>query len=74
MDSRVNTKTRTEMPDFSPDARIARSMEDISRYLGEISQLLQELAARPDIDNAKLAKIAAATAEIQRVIPVLLMK
>jgi hypothetical protein len=49
-------------------------MEDISRYLGEISQLLQELAARPDIDNAKLAKIAAATAEIQRVIPVLLMK
>jgi hypothetical protein len=72
--SRVSTKSRVEMPDSTPDARIATSMEDISRYLGEIKQLLQELSARPEIDNAQLARIATATAEIERVIPALLLR
>ena len=49
-------------------------MEEISRYLGEIKQLLQELSARPEVDNAQLAKIANAVAEIQRVIPAMLLR
>ena len=67
-------KPRIEMPDLSPNSRIAASMEDISRYVGEIKQLLQDLAARPDVDNAQLAKIATAVAEIQRLIPALLQR
>jgi hypothetical protein len=47
-------------------------MEDISRYLDEISQMLQQLAARPEVDNDQLARIATATAEIQRINPALL--
>ena len=60
------------MPDLSAEARIATSMEDISRYLDEISQMLQQLAARPEVDNDQLARIATATAEIERLIPALL--
>jgi hypothetical protein len=44
------------MSDLTPEARIATSMEDISRYIGEIKQLLQELSQRPGIDNVQLAK------------------
>jgi hypothetical protein len=62
------------MPDSTPEARIATSMEDISRYLGEIKQLLHELSARPGVDNVQLAKIATATGEIGRVIPALLLR
>jgi hypothetical protein len=58
----------------NPEARIATSMADISRYLGEIKMLLQELSARPGIDNVQLAKIATATVEIERVIPALLLR
>jgi hypothetical protein len=72
--SSANKKPRIEMPDYTPDARIAASMEDISRYIGEIKQLLQDLSARPDVDNAQLAKIATAATEIQRVIPAMLLK
>jgi hypothetical protein len=72
--SSANKKPRMEMPDSTPDARIAASMEDISRYIGEIKQLLQDLSARPDVDNAQLAKIATAATEIQRVIPAMLLK
>jgi hypothetical protein len=62
------------MSDLTPEARIATSMEDISRYIGEIKQLLQELSERPGIDNVQLAKIASATSEIQRLIPALLLR
>jgi hypothetical protein len=62
------------MSDLTPDMRIARSMEDISRYLGEIKQMLQDLSARPEIDNRQLAKIATAVAEIQRLVPALLQR
>jgi anti-sigma regulatory factor (Ser/Thr protein kinase) len=62
------------MPDLTPESRIATSMEDISRYVGEIRQLLQDLAARPDVDNVQLAKIATAVSEIQRLIPALLQR
>jgi hypothetical protein len=46
--------------DLTPDERIAVSMEDISRYVGEIRQLLQDLAARPEVDNDQLTRIATA--------------
>ena len=62
------------MSDLTPDMRIARSMEDISRYLGEIKQMLQDLSAQPKIDNRQLTKIATAVAEIQRLVPALLQR
>lgn len=62
------------MSDVTPEARIAASMEDISRYIGEIKQLLQELAARPDVDNEQLARIAAAASEIERLLPAMLLR
>jgi hypothetical protein len=49
-------------------------MEDISRYIGEIKQLLQDLSERPDIDNDQLERIATAVSEIQRVIPAMLLR
>jgi hypothetical protein len=60
--------------DLTPDERIAVSMGDISRYVGEIKQLLQDLAARPEVDNDQLTRIATAASEIQRVIPALLKR
>jgi hypothetical protein len=62
------------MLELTPDMRIATSMEDISRYIGEIKQLLQDLSLRPDIDNDQLERIATAVSEIQRVIPALLRR
>jgi hypothetical protein len=60
--------------ELTPDMRIAVSMEDISRYVGEIKQLLQDLAERPDVDNDQLKRIAIAVSEIQRIIPALLQR
>jgi hypothetical protein len=62
------------MLELTPEMRIAVSMEEISRYVGEIKQLLQELSARPDVDNAQLARIATAVTEIQQVVPALLCR
>jgi hypothetical protein len=62
------------MLELTPDMRIAISMEDISRYIGEIRQMLQDLSERPDIDNDQLKRIAVAVSEIQCVIPALLMR
>ena len=59
---------------LTPEMRIAVSMEEISRYVAEIHGLLQELSARPDVDNAQLAKIAAAVSEISDVVPALLQR
>jgi hypothetical protein len=67
-------KPSIAMPDMTPEGRIATSMEDISRYLGEIKLLLQELSANPEVDNAQLAKIATAVTEIQRIIPAMLQR
>jgi hypothetical protein len=63
-----------EMPEMTPDIRIAISMEDISRYIGDIKQLLQDLSERPDVDNDQLQRIATAVSEIQRLIPALLLR
>ena len=60
------------MLELTPDMRIAASMENISRYVGEIRELLQNLSARSDVDNEQLARIATAASEIQQVIPALL--
>lgn len=62
------------MSDASPQMRIADSMEEIARYVGEIKQMLDELAARPGVDNAQLQRIAIAVSEIQRLVPALLQK
>jgi anti-sigma regulatory factor (Ser/Thr protein kinase) len=62
------------MLELTPDMRIAVSMEEISRYVGEIKQLLQDLAARPEVDNAQLKRIATAVSEIQRVVPAMLLR
>lgn len=62
------------MPELTADVRIAVSMEDISGYLGEIRQLLQDLSGRQDVDNDQLRRIATAVAEIQRVIPMMLQR
>jgi hypothetical protein len=62
------------MLELTPEVRIAVSMEEISRYVGEIKQLLQDLSARPDIDNDQLARIATAATEIQQVVPALLYR
>jgi len=67
-------KPSIAMPDMTPEGRIATSMEDISRYLGEIKLLLKDLSARPEVDNAQLAKIATAVTEIQRIIPAMLQR
>ena len=67
-ESRMTTSSAT------PDMRIADSMEQIARYTDEIKQMLQDLSARPDVDNAQLQRIAIAVAEIQRIVPILLMR
>ena len=59
-------KSRMGMRELTPEMRIAVSMEEISGYVAEIRQLLQDLSERPDIDNDKLAKIAAAASEIRQ--------
>ena len=58
----------------TPEMRITVSVEEISRYVAEIKQLLQDLSARPDVDNEQLAKIAAAVSEIRDVVPALLQR
>ncbi|MDQ8726205.1 hypothetical protein [Bradyrhizobium sp. LHD-71] len=60
------------MSDVTPETRIASSMEDISRYLGEIRELLQDLSERPEVDNERLGRIAAAVSEIREIVPAML--
>jgi len=56
------------------DLRIADSVESIAGYLREISELLREIAARPETDNAQLTRLANAAAEIERLLPILLKR
>lgn len=49
-------------------------MESIAGYMREISELLCELAARPETDNAQLKRVADAAAEIERLLPILLKR
>jgi len=58
----------------TPEMRITVSVEEISRYVGEIKQLLQDLSARPDVDHEQLAKIANAVSEIRDLVPALLQR
>jgi hypothetical protein len=58
----------------TPDMRIADSMEQIAGYMDEIKQMLQDLSARPNVDNAQLQRIAVAVSEIQRIVPIMLMR
>lgn len=56
------------------DLRIADSVESIAGYLREISELLREIAARPETDSAQLTRLANAAAEIERLLPILLKR
>jgi hypothetical protein len=58
----------------TPDMRIADSMQQIAGYMDEIKQMLQDLSARPNVDNAQLQRIAVAVSEIQRIVPIMLMR
>jgi hypothetical protein len=49
-------------------------MEQIAAYMDEIKQMLQDLSARPNVDNAQLQRIAVAVSEIQRIVPIMLMR
>ena len=71
---KADWESRMTFPGATPDMRIADSMEQIARYTDEIKQMLQDLSARPDVDNAQLQRIAIAVAEIQRIVPILLMR
>ena len=62
------------IPGATPDMRIADSMEQIAGYMDEIKQMLQDLSARPNVDNAQLQRIATAVSEIQRIVPIMLMR
>jgi len=67
-------KSRVVMSGSAADMRIADSMEEIARYVGEINQMLQHLSDRPGIDNAQLTRIAAAVCEIHGLVPALLLR
>jgi hypothetical protein len=58
----------------TPDMRIADSMQQIAGYMDEIKQMLQDLSARPNVDNAQLQRIAVAVSEIQRIVPIMLVR
>jgi anti-sigma regulatory factor (Ser/Thr protein kinase) len=59
---------------LTPEMRITVSLEEISRYVAEIRDLLQELSERADVDNDQLAKIATAVSEIGHVVPAMLQR
>jgi hypothetical protein len=59
---------------LTPDMRVADSMEEISRYVDEVKQMLQDLSARPGVDNKQLAKIATAITEIKEIVPAMLLR
>ena len=67
-------KSRMAMTDSTADMRIADSMQEIARYVGEIKQMLQDLSERPNVDNEQLHRIAIAVSEIQRLIPAMLLR
>jgi hypothetical protein len=67
-------ESRMTIPGATPDMRIADSMEQIAGYMDEIKQMLQDLSARPNVDNAQLQRIATAVSEIQRIVPIMLMR
>jgi hypothetical protein len=67
-------ESRMSIPGATPDMRIADSMEQIAGYMDQIKQMLQDLSVRPDVDNAQLQQIAIAVEEIQRIVPILLMR
>ncbi len=68
------TGMEIEMSNLTPDMRVADSMEKISRYVGEIKQMLKDLSARPGVDNKQLAKIATAITEIKEIVPAMLLR
>ncbi len=62
------------MPDVTPEMRIATAAEDVSRYVGEIAEMLRDLSVRPGIDNEQLTRIATAVTEIQHIASLMLQR
>lgn len=60
--------------EFTPETRIAFAAEDVSRYIGEIAQMLRDLSDRPGVDNEQLAKIATAISEIKHISVLMLQR
>lgn len=62
------------MPDLNPEMRMATAAEEVSRYVGEIAQMLRDLSSRPDVDNEQLTRIATAATEIQHITSLMLRR
>lgn len=62
------------MLDATPETRIATAAEDVSRYVGEIAEMLRNLSSRPNIDNEQLTRIATAVTEIQHIASLMLQR
>lgn len=61
-------------PQLTSEMRIASAAEEVSRYVGEIAQMLRDLSERPGVDNEQLAKIATAISEIQQISVLMLQR
>ena len=62
------------MPDSTPEMRMATAAEEVSRYVGEIAEMLRDLSSRPDIDNEQLTRIATAVTEIKHITSLMLRR
>lgn len=62
------------MPDSNPEMRMATAAEEVSRYVGEIAEMLRDLSSRPDIDNEQLTRIATAVTEIKHITSLMLRR
>jgi hypothetical protein len=61
-------------PQLTPETRIASAAEEVSRYVGEIAQMLRDLSDRPGVDNEQLTKIAVAIGEIKQISALMLRR
>jgi anti-sigma regulatory factor (Ser/Thr protein kinase) len=63
-----------DMLDVTPEMRMATAAEEVSRYVGEIAEMLRDLSSRSDIDNEQLTRIATAVTEIQHIASLMLQR
>ena len=63
------------MLDVTPEMRMAAAAEEVSRYVGEIAEMLRDLSSRSeDIDKEQLTRIATAVTEIQHIASLMLQR
>ena len=64
-----------DMLDVTPEMRMAAAAEEVSRYVGEIAEMLRDLSSRSeDIDKEQLTRIATAVTEIQHIASLMLQR